>query len=363
MELVTKIEQDTLEYEKHLDVDYFFEKDKNSVKDYICFLCKGVYFEPYVDRCGHIFCKECIFKYLSKYCECPISKEKQIINDLTFIGLLSDLLNSKQINCKNKKNECPWTGTLPEFENHVNIHCEKEEVSCDNKGCPEKLFRSNLNSHLPDCEYRMIKCEYCLLDIAFKELSSHHENCPKFIIPCEQNCKENIIREDMENHKKNFCMKTKIDCPFKRFGCNEEIKKESIEDHLKKEIMMHQLMMLGYINNKGNDKINFCEAFPDLKMIFKTKYENQNMEKEKKDNEKENKEMTDMSEAKGIIEIKNDDKKEIKKIDIYNPIDLKLFPSSNSLINLQVTDLIEKESLEPKKLLGIKRKHSESIKL
>ena len=65
MELVTKIEQDTLEYEKHLDVDYFFEKDKNSVKDYICFLCKGVYFEPYVDRCGHIFCKECIFKYLS----------------------------------------------------------------------------------------------------------------------------------------------------------------------------------------------------------------------------------------------------------------------------------------------------------
>jgi hypothetical protein len=386
--LCIKNSQIDLDFEKNLEVEYFFEKERNSVKDYICYLCKGVYFEPYVDKCGHIFCRECIFKHLSKHCECPISKEKQIINDLTFIGLLSDLLNSKHIYCKNKNVGCNWTGALPEFQNHVNVLCDYEEVNCKNKGCPEKLFRSNLKIHLPNCDYRMIKCEFCSIDVAYNELFTHHQICPKFIIPCEQNCKEKIIREDMENHRKLFCIKTKINCPFKRFGCKEEIMRESIEDHLVKEIMMHQLMMLGYMNNKidenENTKFDVNEFFPDLKMLFKNKnkekikeknnyenkdnkddekfkYESNNMELEEKFNYKDNdkdkdKDLTDIIDYLEAEE--NYEKKENKSKDLYSPLDLKLFSNSNSLINLIVNEFNEKETLS-KRLLGVKRKQSE----
>ena len=66
----------------------------------------------------------------------------------------------------------------------------------------------------------------------------------------------------MGNHKKLFCLKTIINCPFKDFSCSIEIKKENLDEHLKQDVIKHQLMMLG--NMKRDQKLK-----EEIELIFK----------------------------------------------------------------------------------------------
>ena len=51
-------------FEKQLDIINFLPECQEILRDYLCPLCEGVYKDPIIDQCNHVFCIQCIEKSL-----------------------------------------------------------------------------------------------------------------------------------------------------------------------------------------------------------------------------------------------------------------------------------------------------------
>ena len=51
-------------YPIQLSLLNFTEESRQKLQEYICPLCKGIYIDPVIDSCAHIFCKKCFVFYL-----------------------------------------------------------------------------------------------------------------------------------------------------------------------------------------------------------------------------------------------------------------------------------------------------------
>ena len=264
------MEEYEFNFSSKLTSEDFSEEFQIFVNDYKCPLCNGIYFNPYVDKCGHVFCKECITKYLDQIQQCPITKKELFLQDTFPLVFISEILEKKIVKCKNRNNCCEWTGKLSDLDNHLNIDCKRQIIDCPNKVCGNKIFRENKNFHLSICDFRIINCKYCDFSVPFIEEIKHHETCPKFVLNCTQNCQAKLQRQEMENHLEEVCMNKVIDCVFCNIGCNSTFMKKELGFHLKSKKNEHLLYMFSYFlksEKKSNDSIskisNFLEEIND----------------------------------------------------------------------------------------------------
>ena len=58
-----------------------------------------------------------------------------------------------------------------------------------------------------------------------------NEKCPMTVLACNE-CKENVLRRDKNKHDEELCPERACDCPFKKYGCDEIIKRKLLDDHL-----------------------------------------------------------------------------------------------------------------------------------
>ena len=237
-----------IKYQSHLSIDDFSEETRAFIGDYICTLCKGIYFNPVLTSCSHTFCKDCFDTFTSyqtseesnegKY-KCPLCGS--IISSYPFpVEIISVLLNKQHIRCKNRNFGCSWEGILSQLMDHLDNICPKQTIQCTLQGCTEKLFREDLVNHLTVCKYRIVQCEFCLLNLPYIELQGHlDEICPKIKIECPQKCGQFIEREKLEEHLKNECGNTIITCPFGYFKCNTVLLQKDLQKHLSDEVHNH----------------------------------------------------------------------------------------------------------------------------
>jgi len=151
-----------LSFQVQLRVEDFVPDSQSTVKEYICSFCEGVLVEPVVDHCGHIFCKKCIQIYLTVHQTCPHSNESLNETELTAMNFIEKILEKQTIYCKNKEKNCEWIGKYQFYDNHLKLECLKQNINCTNSGCSEEFMRGDKEKHLNDCEYRLVKCEYCI---------------------------------------------------------------------------------------------------------------------------------------------------------------------------------------------------------
>ena len=52
------------------------------------------------------------------------------------------------------------------------------------------------------CRLQKIPCEYCQKQVLGKNMTKHHQVCPKMLIPCPNKCSsiDEIIHEKMKQH-------------------------------------------------------------------------------------------------------------------------------------------------------------------
>ena len=79
--------------------------NQKSINDYICPLCKGVYYQPILDQCGDTFCSKCYDVIINEFKICPINK-KPINGKGIPIPLIDGIISKKEIYCKNKDKGC-----------------------------------------------------------------------------------------------------------------------------------------------------------------------------------------------------------------------------------------------------------------
>ena len=236
------------EYTQFFPLRLFLPNSTDLVINYICTLCGGVYHHPVVDRCDHIFCKDCITIYFLKNTQCPFTQEK--VKDLNIISipLIENIINKETIRCKNRNLGCLFEGKAGDYQNHLENICPKEKTQCPNEGCSVKISRESLNDHLSLCIYRKTKCEYCGKEMIFNQMKEHLNLCPKIYIQCPK-CNSQIKRNNVENHLAYECEETDTKCSYEKFGCSRSGPKKEIQNHLNQCHEYHNQLLLKYIKS------------------------------------------------------------------------------------------------------------------
>ena len=143
------------------DIENFLPDSKLILGEYICHLCKGVYNDPYLATCGHIFCKKCLEIQSEEIGTCPIEQQKISKDSMYTVIFLKNMIDKQNVYCINKQRGCDWQGILSESKNHTDNVCDFMDILCTNEGCEFKSEKMKVKKHELDCGFRKYNCEFC----------------------------------------------------------------------------------------------------------------------------------------------------------------------------------------------------------
>ena len=256
--------------------DYNFV-DGDPPDRYICTICTLVARDPQqVTCCYNTFCKTCLehLKQSSgQHAKCPLCKEP-----LNFFkdGKLNREIISLKVYCTNSEEGCEWKGTINETDTSIEAHlnsCPYQLIPCTNE-CGENIRRSTLETHLTEnCPERLVKCEYCGKQDKQQIItsSSHLDECPDYPVKCSnEECEEVIPRCLLATHNET-CPKAIITCEYNTVGCNKRMKREEKEEHNKESVQEHLQMTKEEIQMTKEELQMAKETIESLKLTQRTK--------------------------------------------------------------------------------------------
>ena len=219
--------------------DYAFV-DPGPSDDQVCLICHLVARKAcQANCCGKIFCKGCLEKLRqhSDEFKCPICRKKLGKRYFKDTKTERDILHL-QIYCTNKNEGCSWQGNLKDVDTHIKACCN-QKVTCDK--CDDVIQRHQLEIHNSDeCLQRDYKCPHCDADgIYILTTTSHLEECPDLVLICpNEGCEDEIKRREMGSHHQK-CPKRVIKCPYHDIGCETEMKREMMDEHMETNTQAH----------------------------------------------------------------------------------------------------------------------------
>ncbi|CAF2922694.1 unnamed protein product [Rotaria sp. Silwood2] len=154
-----------------------FEMQEN----FLCSSCHHLLVDPKVVICGHRYCSLCLKRIIknNESTICIVDKCAHIItNDgiYTDFGVVNDLKRLTDIICYNKLNGCSWQGNYTAYKEHLQV-----------------------------CTFQRIQCEHCSITFTNRDLYEQHDRvCPKAL----------------------------VSCPLKTIGCDTQIRREALQDHI-----------------------------------------------------------------------------------------------------------------------------------
>ena len=244
-------------FERHLDLEDFLPDSKSLLLDYICKLCGGVLHEASFDGCGHMFCSKCLKKAIEMKHQCPISNKSLILSNIP-TSFLIKIIEKRDIYCKNRKNDCEWSGKYPLYEDHIKNDCKKQIIQCTNDVCVQKFLKEELDNHLKVCEYRLVACINCEILVSNILITCHINVCPKVKLNCPLNCGVTIERKELEEHSKLFCDNATMQCTYYNYGCEYRGPKKSLGQHSSNAIAEHSHLIIRFLdgfNKNFNERI------------------------------------------------------------------------------------------------------------
>ncbi|XP_015777802.1 PREDICTED: TNF receptor-associated factor 6-like isoform X9 [Acropora digitifera] len=207
---------------------------------YECPICLLGLREPVQTPCGHRFCRGCILRSMRDAGpKCPVDNEHLDEWQLNPDNFARREMLNHTVFCRFKKlHECPWKGPLSKLEDHLN-ECDFVDVSCP-KNCGKEFQRKDLKKHLKDdCPNRTIPCIFCTVEVLWNSMENHFQDCPQYPLSCEKCGKENIPRNEMQDHNEKECPRAELKCPFNVVGCPFEGTRPAVNEHVKKKMLSH----------------------------------------------------------------------------------------------------------------------------
>ena len=205
--------------------------------------------------CGHTFCKSCLDELKRSRTRssklCPVCRSKNIAPVPN--KQVDRKIRSLRVYCINKEKGCEWQGEVNDINVHLSDACVYESIECTN-GCGEMLQRRCLTQHTAtECSHRKINCPHCNLSgIHHFVTGDHMRECPKVIIACPNHCQtENILREDMDEHRK-VCSLEVVSCKYAKLGCGTRMARKEVEKHGKEKMEEHLCMATGRLEKLEN---------------------------------------------------------------------------------------------------------------
>ncbi|GFQ94014.1 e3 ubiquitin-protein ligase PDZRN3-B [Trichonephila clavata] len=177
-------------------VDYF---DPPPDEELICSICRSVFCDPVQSPCNHVFCRNCINKWLENNRNCPICRKrttKYTVQEV--VPLIKNMIMKLNLHCHNMEKGCEEKFPLEACEAHLKV-CVYEAVRCGNKPCKEMIMRKDMPDHeRNNCPHRYIRCQTCCLKVSSVQPNKH--NCIK-ALKRRLRDKNDLIRKKMNKIK------------------------------------------------------------------------------------------------------------------------------------------------------------------
>ncbi|KAB5519569.1 hypothetical protein DKX38_023888 [Salix brachista] len=125
------------------------------------------------------------------------------------------------------------------------FHCDKKFNTAE-----------ELAEHVVNCGFRTMNCtnEGCSIVFCASHLEKHDSTCPFKIIPCEQQCSENVMRREMDRHCITVCRMKSVSCPLYAVGCQSTMPHFRIQQHCSDNLLSHLLYTLKTIHKGGSEE-------------------------------------------------------------------------------------------------------------
>ena len=136
---------------------------------YKCNICFKIMDNPTdCENCGHSFCYECINKL-----KCPFGCINKTLKPSSMA--IKNILSNIKFKCLNEN--CKEIILYSDVKRHDSI-CEYKNIICPNNGCNKRLLKKDLEYHVKkECEFTLIKCQYCDYKFDKKIIKSHENTC------------------------------------------------------------------------------------------------------------------------------------------------------------------------------------------
>lgn len=127
-------------------------------QELICCICKNVFVEPTETPCRHVFCTECISRWLDLRNTCPTCRSPLRAFDMKPpLPLLKNIIGKLQIRCDFIDQGCTEIVDYEQLENHTR-DCPYGPMTCQIEGCGEIFPKRDKERHESECPYRTVVC-------------------------------------------------------------------------------------------------------------------------------------------------------------------------------------------------------------
>eukprot|EP01112_Ceratiomyxa_fruticulosa_P009566 TRINITY_DN2502_c0_g4_i1.p1 TRINITY_DN2502_c0_g4~~TRINITY_DN2502_c0_g4_i1.p1 ORF type:complete len:188 (+),score=14.11 TRINITY_DN2502_c0_g4_i1:59-622(+) len=173
-------------------------QSREAAQFYICIVCKKVVENPmFVGDCEHFVCGgDC----LNGIQQCPHNGCNENFRSRKPNPGFLRLYNALPVRCGHC-NE--WNGVLGELSTHHNS-CARFPVPCENQGCQQKRNREDMNrlhSHL--CKQKIDLCPHCRVTVATSSLNEHLKRCERDAVLCNHlGCNGRVTPNGLAAHQK-----------------------------------------------------------------------------------------------------------------------------------------------------------------
>ena len=148
----------------------------------ICCICANVFEDPTESPCQHVFCRECISRWLQDKNTCPTCRSPLRLGDLRPpLPLLKNILAKLRTRCNYLEQGCTTIVNYEQLGNHIR-RCPygPNGMSCQNEGCQDTFPKNEKERHEAECPYRKVVCTQfsnhgCGMEYKLNEAANH--NC------------------------------------------------------------------------------------------------------------------------------------------------------------------------------------------
>ena len=219
-----------------------------------CSVCLQILKEPcIVSCCGHKFCRECIEPVVEAGKDCPLCNQPgfSFMREQSLDRALLDF----DVFCSAQGDGCEWTGKLRKLEHHLNRSyspenqlsgCQFVEVECVYPQCGVFLQRRHIAAHQTEqCMKRPYTCEYCQVFVSVYDdiKDNHYKVCGLYPVTCPNLCSNlHIKRQGLQQHLRDECPLTVIQCPFHYTGCLVTATRHEMFEH-SQDIATHFMLL------------------------------------------------------------------------------------------------------------------------
>ncbi len=217
-----------------------------------CSICLELLTDPCIldCDCGISFCKVCIEKVKKNGYPCPLCQQN--FTTICPNKQLQRTLNCLRIHCPHRGDGCSWMDELGKLKQHLNRKpsnetrlegCGFTDVLC--QYCKKFIPRKDSPTHETEtCPKRPYSCQYCGHSSVLDDIRENHWRiCPQFPVPCSHECGERPERQGLELHIEKECLLTPVLCDFRYAGCEVELTRKDMANHLRDSIVDHMTLM------------------------------------------------------------------------------------------------------------------------